>query len=282
MLRKATFGLLGLLATIGCTSGDPAAEVEAGSGGASADGAPLSTGGTSSGGGASTGGTATDGGVLGPAIVAVGYAGLRVVSYDLGKTWEHEQTLGTAAVDDPTLLRTATFGAGLFVATGHRIFTSPDGATWTERTNPEAQWLGGAAYGVNRFVATGGSGYSLSSLDGTTWFASATLGTESSRSLAFGNGEFMAHTDPGNWWSSPDGTLWTLRGGGHTEEIAFCDGSFRDASACGPAAGFGVFVRSGGWDSGVISRSTDGATWEDVTVGFVGDVTAFAFGMVRH
>lgn len=224
----------------------------------------------------------TDSGTLGPAIVAVGYAGLRIVSYDLGRTWEHKQTLSSTAADDPTLLRAATFGNGVFVAAGHRIFTSGDGDTWMERSNPEPQWLGGLAYGSGRFVAVGGSGYSAWSLDGATWTVGGTLASEASRSLAFGNGVFMAHTDAGNWWSSADGTSWSLDSGGHGEEIAFCAGSFQDASACGPASGFGVSVRSGGWSSGVLSRSLDGTTWEDVNVGFVGDVMAFAFGDVRH
>lgn len=280
-----------LLFAVACGSSDDASKsggdagtdvVTPGTGGATGGDAAVSTGGSTSGGtggATSTGGSAGEAGPPVPTIVAVGYAGLRVVSYDLAKTWEHKQTLSDAAADDPTLLRAVGYGAGTFVAVGHRIFTSEDGATWTEQANPEQQWLGGIAFGNDRFVATGGFGYSAWSEDGASWTVGGLLDSEPSRSLVFGNGVFMSHTDPGNWWTSTDGAAWTVDSGGHAEEIAFCNGAFEDASACGPAFGHGVYVRSGGWESGVIARSTDGTNWENVTVGFVGDVTGFAFGM---
>jgi hypothetical protein len=215
-----------------------------------------------------------------PAIVAAGYAGLRVASYDGGRTWVNKRTLSNVAADDADNLRGVTYGAGLFVAVGHKIFTSPDGGAWQQREHPKenGQWLGDVEYGNGRFVATGGYGYSAWSIDGIVWQEGGSLGTEASRSLAFGNGEFRTQTDPGNWYRSTDGESWTLHSSGHSERIAFCAGSFKDAPDCGPAFGHGVYVRGGGWNSGSIEWSEDAQNWTSVTVGHVGAVNGFAFG----
>jgi hypothetical protein len=245
----------------------------------------MSDGGAGAGGQASTGGATDqpdaappDKGT--PTIVAVGYAGLRVASFDRGKTWVNKRTLSTTAADDPNNLRGVTFALGKFVAVGHKIFTSTDADEWTPRTHPEndSQWLGDVKFGNGRFVATGGYGYSVWSTDGETWKRGGSLKTEASRQLAFGNGKFVSYTDPGNWWTSTNGETWTSESGGHADGIAFCGGAFKDSSACGPAAGFGVYVRDGGWGSGKISWSTDAQTWTPVNVGFPGGVNAFAFG----
>ena len=60
--------------------------------------------------------------------------------------------------------RSVTYGAGLFVAvantgTGNRVMTSPDGITWTARTNYAADnsW-GSVTYGAGLFVAVATSG----------------------------------------------------------------------------------------------------------------------------
>jgi hypothetical protein len=215
-----------------------------------------------------------------PAIVAVGYAGLRVASYDRAHSWTNKRTLSDVAADDPNNLRGVTYAAGLFVAVGHKIFTSPDGETWTQRQHPknDSQWLGDVKYGNGRFVATGGYGYSAWSTDGISWREGGTIGTEASRSLAFGNGEFRTQTDPGNWYRSTNGETWTLESGGHGEKIAFCNGSFENAPDCGPAFGHGVYVRAGGWNSGTIDWSDNGQNWNNVTVGYPGGVNGFAFG----
>jgi hypothetical protein len=214
------------------------------------------------------------------AVVAVGYAGLRVTSYDRARSWTNKRTLSDTAADDPNNLRGVTYGAGLFVAVGHKIFTSPDGETWTQRQHPknDAQWLGDVKYGNGRFVATGGYGYSAWSSDGITWREGGSIGTEASRSLAFGNGEFRTQTDPGNWYRSTNGESWALESGGHSEKIAFCNGGFRNAPDCGPAFGHGVYVRAGGWNSGTIDWSDNGQSWNKVTVGYPGGVNGFAFG----
>jgi hypothetical protein len=220
-----------------------------------------------------------------PTFVAVGYAGRRIRSRDLGKTWTDDQKLGGGG-DDEFLLRAVGFGRGLFVAVGWKILTSPDGATWTERSNPNRQWLGGIQFGLDRFAAVGGYGYSAHSSDGVTWSAGGNRGTEPARSLAFGAGKFVANTDDGNWWGSTDGTKWTRETGGHMGAVVFCGTEFKDARACaGPlgrnggrtAFGAGVYVSLG---NGRIERSEDGTTWQTVAASGAG-LEAVTFGYAR-
>ena len=164
--------------------------------------------------------------------VAVGYAGRRIRSVDLGKTWQNDQTLG-GGVDDEFLLRGVGFAKGLFVALGYQIHSSKDGITWQRETNPQHQWLQGIVFPADRFVATGGYGYSAYSLDGHDWKVGGDLMTEASRSLALGGGVCMTATDAGNWWRSTDGMNWTKESGGHqTGDIAYCGGQFSETKDC--------------------------------------------------
>jgi hypothetical protein len=61
-----------------------------------------------------------------------------------------------------------TYGNNTFVAVGRggAILTSPDGATWTQRTSPTSNSLYGATYGNGTFVAVGYDGTILTSPDG--------------------------------------------------------------------------------------------------------------------
>jgi hypothetical protein len=221
----------------------------------------------------------------GGVFVAVGYAGRRVRSRDLGVTWEDDQTLGGGG-DDEYLLRGVTHGRGVFVAVGWKILTSPDGKAWTERSNPSRQWLGGVGYGNDRFAAVGGYGYSATSADGIAWIRASSRGTEAARSLAVGGGKFIGATDPGNWWSSTDGQAWQRGEGGHSSRVVWCGDGFTDAAACaGPAGrnngrsafGAGVWVSVRG---ATIERSTDGgSTWKVMKSGGP-SLEAVAFGAV--
>jgi hypothetical protein len=189
-----------------------------------------------------------------------------------------------------------TFARGVFVAVGWKLLTSPNGAsdTWTERTNPNGQWMGAVGYGNARFVATGGYGQSIHSSDGLSWQDGGDLQIQASRSLVFGNGVFVSATDPGNWWQSSDGQSWALISGGHADAsaLAFCAApgngtpDFRLRPECaqpfrakGQAVGQGVIVHID--TSGHLERSTDnGKTFQKVLATGPGfeDV---AFGVVR-
>jgi hypothetical protein len=217
-----------------------------------------------------------------PVIVAVGYLGLRVRSRDLGQSWQDKQTFPDpgGSLDNPLLLRSAAYGNGLFVAAGHRIFTSPDGATWTERDNPSEQWIGGLQWGNGRFVGAGGNGESWYSVDGVEWSSGGRIDADDNRvrSVAFGDGEFRAASHEGEWWSSTDGESWQHVSDGHTQKVAFCNGEFADREECGPAFGHGVYIRDNGWDGNKILASEDGDSWHEVAVEYRGGLEDVAFG----
>ncbi len=256
-------------------------------GGADATGGAAlgGSGGVVAGGGASAGGSGGSGLPAGlPVFVAVGYAGRRIRSIDLGLSWTDDQTLGGGG-DDEFLLRAVGFGNGVFVALGYKILSSKDGKSWVAQQNPQNQWLGGVQFDGTRFVATGGYGYSAYSSDGQVWSVGGDIpNNEASRSLAFGDKQFVTATDPGNWYASSDGSSWALLSGGHaTNQLAFCNGAFAEYSACsgafsarGRASANGITLRL---RDGKLERATNGLEFspvagspdalEDVAVGLV-------------
>jgi hypothetical protein len=204
-----------------------------------------------------------------PLFVAVGYKGSRLVSRDLGLTWTESATL-MGEGDDKNLLRAAAYANGVFVAAGWNIFTSTDGTTWTARTNPTSEWIGGLDYGNGSFVGAGGSGTGLFSSNGTSWTASKPRDGKHTRSCAFGGGKFMGATDSSDWWSTTDGNTWTKDSGGHgSNQVVWCKDRFSDRASCSDplahgkatAFGMGVYVST---DGNKIQRSTDGKSWTDV------------------
>jgi hypothetical protein len=265
--QSGTSGSAGAGGSAAAGAGGSAA---AGAGGSAAAGAGGGVAGSSS---SDAGATDADGGPAGgvPTFVAVGYGGLRVRSLDLGKTWIDAQRLGGGG-DDNFLLRAVAFGNGLFVALGWQFYTSPDGKTWTMRTNAAGQWMGGVRFGAGRFVAAGGYGESTYSTDGLTWPQGGARMTDAARSVAFGNGLWVARADSNHWWQTSTGETWTDLGGTHTDDVVFCSGQFVDAKSCAAPVGhdgghtaFGANVWVGIDDSGKIERSEDGgATWTTV------------------
>jgi hypothetical protein len=216
-------------------------------------------------------------------FVAVGYSGVRFRSNDNGKTWGNKVSSGGSG-DDANLLRTVTYAKGLFVALGWKIWTSADGITWTERTNPGKQWFGGLEYGSSVFVAAGGTGQTIYSTDGVSWMSGKGTGGEAARSVAFGNGMFVAGTDPGNWWSTTNGIDWTKQSGGHGgSDVMWCKDKFvRPGECTDPLArngshtafGNGVYVSAAG---NKIERSEDGGkTWSSVSVDTAVEDVVFA------
>jgi hypothetical protein len=117
-------------------------------------------------------------------------------------------------------------GSGsLFVGVGFSsvIYSSPDGITWTNRTNPGGQFTS-VAYGNGMWVVTAESGTILSSPDGITWTqrVSSTFyaGTAYNiNSVAFNAGRFVAATGgpmsdvTGGFLTSADGITWRPAGG---------------------------------------------------------------------
>jgi hypothetical protein len=222
-----------------------------------------------------------------PTFVVVGYQGFRAVSYDLGLSWVHVQRLTEMpAADDEFNLRSITFANGLFVAVGHKILTSPDGKTWTERTNPGIEWFGGVQYGNGRFVAAGGSGVSAYSDDGMTWTAGGHQIQSAVRNLAFGNGVFMAASDNQDWFNSTNGEMWILDSAGHPKDpgsnicmVQFCDGAFKELGTCGnEVCGEGVCVSPGDYQSNKVVRRVEGQSAMPVDLVYGGSLHGVAFG----
>jgi hypothetical protein len=204
-----------------------------------------------------------------PVFLAVGYKATRLVSRDLGLTWTESGTL-MGEGDDKNLLRAAAYANGVFVAAGWNIFTSTDATSWTPRTNPTSEWIGGLDYGNGLFVGAGGSGTGLFSSNGTSWTASKPRDGKHTRSCVFGGGKFMGATDSNDWWSTTDGNTWTKDSGGHgSNQVVWCKDKFTDRAACSEplahgkatAFGMGVYVST---DGNKIQRSTDGKSWTDV------------------
>lgn len=222
-----------------------------------------------------------------PVFVAVGYAGRHLRSTDLGLTWTDEEFLDPQqrGGDDEYLLRSVTFGKGVFVAAGWKILVSKDGkkGSWTDHTVQGQQWIGGIQFGNDRFVGTGGYGMAAISTDGLKWTTEWKLNTQASRSLAFGDGKFMSATDQGNWWTSTDGSAWSIASGGHNTQVAYC-GTFKDESACtgtfsarNRAVGEGVTIRA---NNGRLERSTNGVNFTPIPNSGNG-IEAVSFGYVE-
>ncbi len=215
-----------------------------------------------------------------PVFVVAGYEGGRVSSRDLGLTWSDAQKLGPYG-DNEFVLSGVTYGKGVFVAAGWKVLTSSDGESWTERQHPESEWFGSVNFGLNMFVAAGGSGYTAYSSDGINWQRGSGLDGEASDTSAFGNGVFMAATRDGNWWRSTDGKVWNADSDGHNpDRIFWCVDRFAETcSSTVPAHktafGQGVYIRI---ENEQIRRSTNGTTWSDgVDPGFAATSVGFGY-----
>ena len=223
----------------------------------------------------------------------------RMVAYspdlDLWIAGTENSEVGSSTDGDTWTLRSSTFNGfvragawspsnSLFVAAGastaaNSIRTSPDGTTWTSRTNPgissnRAVW----APSLGLFVLTG-QRFSPStdpavatSPTGTTWTLRTVPGTLTSGgegwSIGWSEalGLLVVGTLAGEIITSSDGTTWTQRtspfGGSTINDIAW-------------SADLGLFVAVG--NSGKIATSTDGTTWTSRTSGFSTDNIAKVF-----
>jgi len=147
-------------------------------------------------------------------FVAVGSRGTILTSPD-GERW----SLGP--ISATPILRAVAYGNATYVAVGYTdeflpsIWTSPDGATWTERSLPfPPSGLDDVTFANGHFVAVGysfaGAGaVILTSSDGLTWTDRSTGNDGSLFGVIYGNGQFVAVGNPGQILTSPDGTNWT-------------------------------------------------------------------------
>jgi hypothetical protein len=210
------------------------------------------------------GGPVVPGGAPGvPTIVAVGLGGLRVRSRDLGLTWGDRVVV--AGDKDANKLYGIHHVDGVYYALGWRLFSSRDGATWTELRNPLQQWFGTVVRAGGWLVAAGGYGRTIRSQDGITWMVGGAAGTDPLVSLASGDGKIAAAGRTSAVYVSADfGQTFTAVATPRTDHVAFCGGQFRPGPACGALPpytyrGPGIWIRIE--NDGSLSRSQDGQTW---------------------
>lgn len=140
------------------------------------------------------------------------------------------------------------------------FLTSPDGITWTSRTNPTG---GGVVYpfviwGGSLFIALGeGGGFSTSS-DGITWTAAGAMasGGRTINSVVWNGSKYVAVGQYGNCFTSTNGTTWTSQAG--LSSVVPATTNMRSVIWNGS-----LFVAVGGIyaTSGACATSPDGVTW---------------------
>jgi hypothetical protein len=198
-----------------------------------------------------------------PLMVVVGYGGRRVMSRD-GITFEHFQEVNPNGGDDNDLFRGVTWGNGVFVAVGGSsnayTMTSTDGYTWINENRTPRAWLGGVAPLGDDFVAAGGNGLRVRSVDdGASWQDDPGYQAIHYRDLASGNGVVVAVGH--DYDNTPNqGVIATT-----TDGVDWMERKHEGATYNNVAFGNARFVAAG--PSGRVSRSSDGATWEEITVG---------------
>ncbi|MES1165716.1 MAG: hypothetical protein ABUR63_08165, partial [Verrucomicrobiota bacterium] len=253
-------------------SGSSGASGSFGKGGASgSSGRGGAAGAVETGGGTGAGGAGTAAGDppgYVPAIIGVGYGGIRIVSRDGGKTWGDRAYATTNGGDDQELLRAIVYGNGLWIATGWKLVTSNDGIHWVDHGLLADRFSGcniveGLAYKDGVFFAGcpqwSGPSVVYRSLDGLSWTKGATIGdTGGHLFLTYRGDKFVAYGDTLTSYQSDDALTWTVLAG--VQQATYCQGAFASQSACLDSAWFdGVWLRAD-WQ-GKISRSTDGKTF---------------------
>ncbi len=235
-------------------------------------GAPTSdTGGASSGNGVSV-----EPGISGqvPGLVAVGYAGLRVVSRDGGLSWGDSTQFAITGGDDKNLLRAVTWGNGLWIATGWKLVTSTDGIEWTdhglisELGNISCNIIEGLAYHDGYYFAActpwNSPGAVFRSTDGLSWEKYGEIGaTEGHLFLTYRGDKFTAYGDSMTSFESTNGLDWTEMPG--ISEVTYCDGTYKSKSDCFEASWFDGAYLASVW-KGKIRRSESGTDFQDVYI----------------
>jgi hypothetical protein len=205
-----------------------------------------------------------------PALIGVGYGGIRIVSRDGGSTWGDRASFSANGGDDENLLRAVVYGKGKWIATGWKLVTSNDGKVWTDHgLINEGDFLPcniveGLAYADGWFYAacSGNPSTTYRSLDGLDWAEYGTIGnTDGHLFLTYRDGKFVAYGDNERSFESEDASTFTELSG--VTSATFCEGSWKTQNDCFDAAWFdGTYLRAD-WQ-GKISRSAAGDDWTTV------------------
>jgi hypothetical protein len=214
-----------------------------------------------------------------PAIVGVGYAGIRALSKDLGKTWPvHPALEAGPGNDDGDLLRGVAYGKGMWLTGGWQHLISTDGVNWVKSPLPKGcGLLEGIAYGNGMFIATCGDGDTFISNDGHNWRNGKPAATGHHTNIVFGIsggvGMFAVSGDTGSSFTSTDGMKWTNLPG--VSRVRYCRGDFHSSTSCPGFNGHDVWLRF--TDKLTIERSLDAKSWSKTDT-FASYIGWFAFG----
>ena len=204
---------------------------------------------------------------LRPALIGVGYGGIRIVSRDGGKTWGDRAYETTNGGDDDVLLRAVVYGKGIWVATGWKLWTSTDGIKWTDhgklRDGPvkSCAIIEGLAYKDGTFYGVC-DGKVFRSTDALTWTMHSTIpNTGSHVYLIYRGGKFVAYGDTKTSYQSDDALTWMVMSG--IEQATYCNDTWKSQADCKDSSWYdGAFLRAD-WQ-GKISRSTNGTSFTTV------------------
>ncbi|MFD2368658.1 tandem-95 repeat protein [Brevibacillus sp. GCM10020057] len=202
--------------------------------------------------------------------VAVGDGGRVLVSTN-GTTWV-PKSLPAGASD--TLYGVA-YGDGMFAIASQtgKIYTSPDGNTWSSAYNGSSP-LNGIQYGNGTFIAVG-SNEIITSGDGLSWNRSSVAGEM--YGAAYGNGKYVAVGAGGKLLVSMDGQNWLTTESSGTNE---------DLYAIAYALDQGRFVAAGGDLGPVVLTQVDSNLLGSLTVstssltpGFASDTASYTMNV---
>ena len=222
-----------------------------------------------------------------------------------GLQWWNQNSFPT---DSDFGLAGTAYGNSRFVAvsTLGTIFSSANGAQWTNHTSATSSTLRGLAEGNGAQVAAGDNGTILVSTNGGLWQPCVSGTGDNLSRVAFGNGRFVAVGAPRRALVSTNAFVWTLTDTGADEymfDLAFGAGRFVAVSAAGSvfhslngatwqralAAGAGlngITWANGQFhvvgDFGTLLTSPDGLTWTQRATGTSQTFTSFASGNGLH
>ncbi|MSU61541.1 MAG: hypothetical protein EXS31_03950 [Pedosphaera sp.] len=151
-------------------------------------------------------------------LLSVTYGGSQFLLLDApGTVWAAADGADWRATGGAITNNALTYASGLFLGTGTKAASSPDGIKWT-LASTNATGTGGdlalrsAAFGVAGWVGLGtNSGSVWISPDALKWTRVATLQATNLARLTFAAGRYVAAGDRGLIWTSPDGKNWTGR-----------------------------------------------------------------------
>ncbi len=198
-------------------------------------------------------------------FVAVGDSGVALVSStgDIWTRWPSSVATGLNGVAASNAMIAA-------VGAGGTVVTSSDGVTWTGQTSNVAQELFDIDWSGNEFVAVGDQGTIISSTDGVGWtdVSPAAIG-DAIQGVSWTGTQFVAVGAASVVLTSPTGASWTEQSLDTAALVNLTD----------VASGDGVILAVS--NGGLISRSTDGSTWETFEAR-PGDTATYRLRRVVH